>query len=862
MTIDDTTHQNKPSRRDFHKLGVASVGAYLAHKSGLLGGSVFESVQAATHTPASEEWVSSACWVGKQDCGILARRVNGRIVKVEGHPGHPRNRGTLCPKGVAQVYDIYDPGRVKRPLIRVNAKGQPGGWREASWDEALDLVATRFQEAIAEDSRKAAWIRGRMKWGAVYDTVPDSVMGIARYGRRGNDCGGAAQDSTLATWGIRSHIAPDLRHCRYLICYWNLTQAGGPAMCNITYPQMVQEARRRGMKVISIDPYNRPVADYADEWVPIKPGTDMAFWLAVLRELLAAGYVDSPFLTRHTNAPALVRDDGSVVRNEAGEVLVWDSVTEYAVPYDQAVAPALLGTYSVDGAPARPALQRLKDHVGGYTPEWASGVCGIPAPQIRAIALALGENANIGSTITLDGVTLPYRPVAYGIHGTATKFHASVQTNRAIHLSFLILGAIEAVGGPHLWSKRTGNPYEQHARWVANAARTNTDRLDLHNTSHFPMGAGGYLQFPFTLNDPETYGLPYPPEEMVALTHHVNPVLTNRPVEKAISGWSRFGFLVSVTPDLNATADYCADVVLPCGTLDKWEGPLNVRTLYDSAQALRVPVSAPLGESRGEMEIYADLCERMGLLTGEGGFIDEVNKSMGLSETHSLPLDTKPTVEQLLEAWTQDKHGMTLDEFKDRRVVGKPIPVEQIYLSAGDEPYGGTRAALYIEAFDQVRETMQANGAPASLSHFWTALPTWSDMPMEASPAEFDLYMTDCKRIEHKQSRSGNNPILRELMGDNPLVMNTKTARAKGLDEGDMVWVESHNPVTGETRRLQTRLTTVEGIRPDSVLLTHHVHNREEPNVNELFDYGEGFWDMGGSWFSHIKVRVWKEGIV
>lgn len=116
MATLDTTRQSKPSRRDFHKLGVASVGAYLAHRSGLLGGSVFESVQAATHAPQSEEWVSSACWVGKQDCGILARRVNGRVVKIEGHPGHPRNRGTLCPKGVAQVYDIYDPSRVRPPV--------------------------------------------------------------------------------------------------------------------------------------------------------------------------------------------------------------------------------------------------------------------------------------------------------------------------------------------------------------------------------------------------------------------------------------------------------------------------------------------------------------------------------------------------------------------------------------------------------------------------------------------------------------------------------------------------------------------------------------------------------------------------
>src|SRR3990167_4591581 len=90
----------------------------------------------ASAAPA-EEWVPTTCWIGKQDCGMLARRIGGRVVKFEGNPKHPRNVGTLCPKGVAQIQAVYDPHRVKTPLVRTNEKGKSGTWRQVSWDEAL-----------------------------------------------------------------------------------------------------------------------------------------------------------------------------------------------------------------------------------------------------------------------------------------------------------------------------------------------------------------------------------------------------------------------------------------------------------------------------------------------------------------------------------------------------------------------------------------------------------------------------------------------------------------------------------------------------------------------------------------------------
>lgn len=847
------------SRRTFMKSSAAVGGGALV-AGGLVGGELETLVQAGPTAQAAptEELVPTACWIGKQDCGVLARRIDGRVVSLQGHPAHPRNLGTLCPKGVAQITSLYDPARLKTPLVRTNEKGVTGTWREASWDEALQLVADRLKQAMAKDKRLTGFVPGRTKVGAIYDTAFRAATGIPySYGRRGNDCGGAHEDAVLATWGDRGVISPDLERCNYLICYWNLTQAGGPGLCQIAYPRMVADARARGMKVVAINPYARPVAHFADEWVPIKPGMDMAFWLAVINVLLSAGYVDATFLKAHTNAPSLVRDDGTVLTEGESE-LVWDASAGAAVPYGPGVDPALTGAYEVGGVRARPSFQVLQDHVQQYTPEWAAGVCGVRAEQIERIARDLGRNAMIGSTVAIDGVNVPYRPVAFGMHGTATKLHSSLQTNRAILLAFMLLGAIEAAGGPHFWEKRVEEPAKAQEGWLKAATKETPDRLDLGGTKWFPLGASGYHMFAEVTEAPERYGLPYRPEDMALVVDFVNPLMTARPREKMLQAWKRFGFVAVVTPYMSVTAEYAADVVLPCGTLDKWEGPLTVKTLYASGETVRAPVMEPIGQSRSETEIYAGIAEKMGKLYGPNGFVDQVNKALAIKEPYLLPLDQKLTPQQMLEAWARSKHGIGLEQVQSRGVVSSKVPVDRLYLSVANPPYRGVRAHFYVEAFLKLGQELQRRGVHQSLWSHYAPLPTWTQPPMEAAPADYDLYLMDFKRIEHKHARTTANPLLHELFGTNPLIMHLDAAGERGLADGDPVWVESHNPVTGEARRIKTTLATVEGIRPDTVAITHHVSRLDQPSANDLFFFSDGFWDIGGGWFSHVKVKVWR----
>jgi anaerobic selenocysteine-containing dehydrogenase len=172
------------------------------------------------------------------------------------------------------------------------------------------------------------------------------------------------------------------------------------------------------MKITHLDPRLRSAGPFADSWLPIQPGTHLAMALAVCHELVTQGFLDVPYLSTYTNAPFLVKPDGAFAKvtvgdgDEAADVsLVWDVATGRAIPHGEAQEPALGGSFEVEGEAVAPAFQLFRDHVAQYSPEWAAGITGLDARQIRAVATEFGSNAQIGATTVVDGVVVPYRPV-------------------------------------------------------------------------------------------------------------------------------------------------------------------------------------------------------------------------------------------------------------------------------------------------------------------------------------------------------------------------------------------------------------------------------------------------------------------
>ncbi len=848
----------KITRRTFLK-GSAAAGGGLVLSRFLSGGP--ETLEAMAGSPAvADEMVPTTCWIGKQDCGILARRVNGRVIKLEGHPDHPKNRGTLCPKGVAQIQAMYDPNRVKAPLVRTNEKGVPGKWRQVSWDEALTLVADKMNEVRKRDKRLLLWQKGRSKAKNFYDSAFVKASGATKL-HHGAYCSDAGYRACEYTTGLHGVLHPDFRHCQYLLSWgWNITNAGGNKTCWITWPQQLVEAKERGMKVVAIDPRLRGAGSFADEWLPIKPQTDMVLALALSRELIQRGTIDREYLTRHTNAPFLVKKDGFFLRKD-GKEQVWDSASGSARPFDaKGVKPALEGEFTIGGTEVKTAFQVFKEHVDEYTPEKAAKVCDIPADRIRQVAWDLGDNARIGSTIVVDGVRLPYRPVsimAYHMSQTELGF----QTLRAMMLLSMLLGAVEAVGGV-----RTDWKHKIHKGWKKLDTIKIKDppyNVYLKDSKFYPINSNLSGLVAKAMLDPKKYGVDYTPEVMIV--HMANPLGSFCSQQDFIESYKKLKFIAVIDPWLSETADYFADVVLPAATMEKYEGPLNATDQYTAATALRIPVMQPLYQSRGDIDIYLDLCEKAGILYGEKGYLAQVNKALKLKAPHKLDVNKRPTVREIFDIWAKGqgiKEGVAYFEKHGVKVKG-PVSAKKYYGYALSPPFGGNRHRLYGESLLRYQGEMKAKGADKIYWQDYTPLPAYRTPTMERSPSKYDLTLISYKLIEFKQARASFIPLLAELAPEQRLEINPKTAKARGIKDGDMVWVESHNAVTGEKRKVKTQARLSEGIRPDTVGMPHHYSRGSEPftkgpNANILFFTGEGYVSNSADQSFHVKVRVWK----
>jgi anaerobic selenocysteine-containing dehydrogenase len=845
------------TRRTFIK-GAGAAGAALAVSQVLKGPETLRAQEVTQ--PITEDFVPTACWIGKQDCGLIARRINGRVVSLEGDPSNPRNLGTLCPKGVAQITALYDPHRVKSPLIRTNEKGVAGTWKRASWDEALGIVADRIKAARVKDPSTVVWQKGRSKAKDLYDETFVDAIGATKMGH-GAYCSDAGYRAMEYTFGPKGVLHPDFRYTEYVLSWgWNALNAGGNLLCWITWPRQLLEAKEQGAKVVAIDPRIRATGHLADSWLPIRPGTDLALALALSNALIQRGTIDRDYLVRYTNAPYLIREDGYFLRD--GDVpLVFDETEGRAVPAGtEGASPALEGEHEVDGSKVKTAFQLFAESVADATPEWAEGITGIPAADIANVAREIGENAMIGSTIVVDGVELPYRPVGVMAYH-ALQQELGFQATRAIGTMLMLIGAVSAVGGSNLDMK-----------WEVDDKFYDWDAVDIHDapydfnlkdSKYFPINSANPSITALAVTDPDRYGVEKLPE--VVILHMVNPV-ASFPLRDVIeAGYAKIPFVVDINPWLSETADHWADVVLPAATLEKYEGPLKAGDQYLDGVTMRVPPMEPLFESRGEIDIYLDLCEKVGVLHGPGGYLDLINVQLELTGHHALPLDRKPTAREILDRWAKSEgieEGISYFEEHGTKVKD-PIGATTRYGYATDPPFGGVVHRFYGESLLRYQERMKALGAEEIYWRDYTPLPVWRPPTMETSPPEYDLYLISYKLIEHKQSRTLFMPLLGELAGAQRLDMNPRTAAAKGIGDGDEVWVESHNAVTGETRKVEARAHLTETIRPDTVGMPHHFglwadprSKGRGPTPNALFFTGEGYVANTSDQSFHVEVRV------
>jgi anaerobic selenocysteine-containing dehydrogenase len=415
------------------------------------------------------ETKNTTCYMCACRCGIRVTLRDGEVRHIEGNPEHPLNQGVICAKGASGIMKQYSPARLTKPLLR-----RPGGARgdsdfeEISWERAFQIMQDRLSELRKNDPKQFALFTGRDQMQALTGLFAKQ-FGTPNYAAHGGFCSVNMAAGMIYTIGgsFWEFGGPDLDRAKLFVMI-------GTAEDHHSNPMKIalSKFKRRGGRFISINPIRTGYSAIADEWVPIRPGTDGALFLAIIHELIEQGLYDRDFMVNYTNAAELIDLDetsdeyGLFIRTtkpvEEGcfdpqNKLWWDRLTNSPVDVRHPDAdPYLLGEYEIDGKPVKTAFQLIKERVAEYTVAWAEGITGIPAETIRRLAHEMGVIARDQKVELPIQWTDVWGQEHEKVVGSPVAFHAmrglaahsnGFQSIRAMSVLMSMLGTIDTPGG-------------------------------------------------------------------------------------------------------------------------------------------------------------------------------------------------------------------------------------------------------------------------------------------------------------------------------------------------------------------------------------------------------------------------------
>ncbi len=796
------------------------------------------------HERPGADWVPTTCRMCLVACQVLVRVEDGRIANVIGNPDAPRNRGRMCAKGKSGIMTHYNRSRVTHPLRRTNPEkgiGIDPRWKEISWDEAIGTISAKLRKVASEDPRKLylqTWADGDFAgWiGAMASVVgtPYHQTGIS------GTCGKTIHTiNYLTAGGWWDEV--DFAHCNYLIDVGTQQGVATREGFNHSVPDCASARVDRGMKLVVVDPIGNNAAAKADEWLPIRPGTDAAFGLGMLNVLLNEAHLyDAPYLRRHTNAPYLVGADGRYVRDEpTGKPLVFDVSSGAAKVHDDPslATPALEGELSVRGIAAKPAFQLLKERAAEYPLELVEQITTIPAERIRRIAREFGEAAQIGSTIVIDGVELPYRPVALNwCRGPQGHKHAWHHT-WALQLVNIVVGCINVPGGVQSrstaieWPDVTwpavgpdgmmvpGGHTGKHATAFPGRPAAKPRRMDLFEL--YPAAAHTRTLVPEVSRDPQKYGIA---DRTEMLIHTAGNQLTGGWGDvNAVADWYKsIDLVVGFAIEINETHEL-DDIVLPMTTYveeSAFESQDAVCGEGVAFHAIQQQVIAPPEGVREQIDVIAEVYERAGLL-------DDVNLALNLilklKPPHLLEAGRRYTHEEVLDRQARSTYGEThgWDWFKEHGLLVWERSMETRYPGR----FIRGRIPVYMENF--VDRAQELAVVLADMRIDWDLsdydpLPKWMPCLAYGSLERGDIDAIGVHyKLPYVYGGQGNaNPWIDELCEKLPqsygVLINTRLAARLGIADDDWVWL--HSPV--RSARVRARVT--ECIHPQVIGIAGH----------------------------------------
>lgn len=278
-------------------------------------------------------------------CALLVTVEDGVATQVKGDPDHPTTAGVLCTKVSRYTERTYHKDRILHPMKRIGRKGE-GRFERVGWDEALDIIAARLSEIAARDPQAILPYS--------YAGTMGLVQGESMAARFFHKLGASLLDRTIcATAGgvgyrytIGARIGTDVEQFdnAKLILIWG----GNPIASNLHFWMRAQEAKRRGAKLIAIDPYRSLTAEKCHQHIAPMPGTDSALALGMMHVLIRDNLLDHDYIASHTTG-----------------------------------------------------FEPLKERVLEWTPERTAATCGITVQEVEDLAREYGQVALRGEAVAI-----------------------------------------------------------------------------------------------------------------------------------------------------------------------------------------------------------------------------------------------------------------------------------------------------------------------------------------------------------------------------------------------------------------------------------------------------------------------------
>ena len=858
---------------------------------------------------------------------------------------HPAG-GRVCVKAYGLIQKTYNPNRILTPMKRTNpnkGRNEDPGFVAISWDEALDTIAGKLNKIRAQGlSDDAGFPRVAASFGG--GGTPTSYMGtfpafLSAWGPIDMSFGSGqgvkcyhSEHLYGELWHRAFTVSPDTPLSEFILSFGTNTEASG-GVCGV---KRHADSRGRGVKRIQIEPHLSIAGACSAQWVPIKAKTDAVFLFAMIHILLHVekrSRLDIPFLRDRTSCPYLLAPNGFYLRDHnSGKPLIWDLTTDKAVAFDAPDAePALEGTFITSGLEkgaddeqwvhknieCQTAFTQLVEHVRTFTPQWASEICDVRADTIRSIAMQYLDHAHIGETIEVDGLDLPYRPVAISLGKTVNNGWGGYECVWGRTLLACLVGALEVPGGTLGTTVRLNRPADN--RWTSVKPGPdgfmhypmNPTRKD-DWVSRSPSRHAHQTLVPLAANSPWSQALgpthlawmqqqkgfehlPEPTKPDVWFVYRTNPAISFWDTKAIGDVMATFPFTVCFAYTHDET-NHMADILLPeCSDLEGLQlirigGSKYIEQFWDyQGFALRNPASKPQGQARDFTWISTQLALRTNLLEKYNEAINKGAACVALAGNdydYSLEPDKVYGVEEIWDRVCrsasaeisdgEDSGG--LDYFREHGHRAKKFSRQRWYLYPEMVAQSLRFELPYQERLFRIGRQLGARLHEKGIKWWdqqlkeYEPMPNWHDLPgvweralashFKIDIDDYPFWLITARSMQY--SWGGNaglqmiNEVAKNIAGHCGIIMNPVAAQKLGIGEGEIVKITS--PL-GDTRGA---VVLRHGIRPDTLLMigqfdhwaTPFAKDLEMPSMNALTPMLLELTDSTGSGADLVKVNV------